>query len=128
MVAATRENQSSIHIERNVVIEAPIKIAFEALLEQLGPASSMPDGTPLPMTLEPRPGGRWFRDLGDDTGHLWGTVQVIKPPKLIEISGPLFMSYPALSHLQYRLVEQGASTLLEFTYRTHRAEVEKSWG
>ena len=128
MVAATRENQSSIHIERNVVIEAPIKIAFEALLEQLGPASSMPDGTPLPMTLEPRPGGRWFRDLGDDTGHLWGTVQVIKPPKLIEMSGPLFMSYPALSHLQYRLVEQDDSTLLEFTCRTHRAEVEKSWG
>ena len=44
------------------------------------------------MTLEPRPGGRWFRDLGDDNGHFWGHVQAIKRPTLLEITGPLFMS------------------------------------
>jgi hypothetical protein len=41
---------------------------------------------PLPMTIEPRPGGRWFRDLGGDNGHFWGHVQAISAP-LMEIQG-----------------------------------------
>lgn len=77
----------------------------------------MPDGSSFPMVLEPWPGGRWFRDLGDNAGHWWGTVQVIKPPKLLEISGPMFMSFPVASHMQYRLTEQGESTRL--TIRHH---------
>ncbi len=32
----------------------------------------------MPMKLEAWPGGRWFRDLGDGNGHLWGHVQAIK--------------------------------------------------
>ena len=134
MVATAQDYQSSLRVERSIIINAPIQIAYEALLKQLGPASSMPDGTPMPMKLEPRPGGRWFRDLGDDSGHLWGTVQVIKPPKLIEISGPLFMSYPALSHIQYRLIDQGESTQLEFVHRAmgeldpeHCTGVQSGW-
>ena len=117
MVASAEDHPTSLHIERRIEIDAPVQTAYEALLEQLGPASETPEGTPMPMTLEARPGGRWFRDLGDDTGHLWGTVQVIKPPKLIEIAGPLFMSYPALSHLQYRLIKNGTGTVLEFSHR-----------
>ena len=134
MVSTAKDYQTSLHVERSVGIDAPIQLAFEALLEQLGPASSMPDGTPMPMKLEVRPGGRWFRDLGDENGHLWGFVQVIKPPKLIELCGPLFMSYPALSHVQYRLVDQDESTLLEFTHRAigeldpeHCKDVQTGW-
>ena len=41
------------------------------------------------MKIEPWPGGRWYRDLGNNAGHLWGHVQVIKPPTLLEICGPL---------------------------------------
>ena len=91
-------------------IAAPIDIVFETILEPHGPMKEMA------LKLEAWPGGRWFRDLGENTGHLWGHVQVIKPPKLLEISGPMFMSYPALSHLQYRLTEQGGGTLLQFTH------------
>ncbi len=98
-------------------IAAPLQVVYESVLEILGPSASMPDGTAMPMQFEPRPGGRWFRDLGDDAGHLWGHVQVIKPPKLIEICGPLFMSYPAMSHVQYRLVEEGDGTTLTFCHR-----------
>ena len=47
------------------------------------------------MKLEPWPGGRWFRDLGNDNGHFWGLVQAIKRPTLLEITGPLFMSAPS---------------------------------
>ena len=71
----------------------------------------------MPMTLEAWPGGRWFRDLGACTGHFWGVVQAIKPPGLLEISGPLFMSTPALSNLQYRLTEEHGLTQLRFVHR-----------
>src|SRR5437879_2928779 len=82
--------------------------AFEATLDQLGPEGQMPGGKPFPMKIEAWPGGRWYRDLGDHSGHLWGHVQVIKPPTLLEICGPLMMSYPALNHLQYSLKAEGS--------------------
>src|SRR5439155_23505794 len=92
---------SSMKIQKEIFIEAPIDIAFECVLAQLGPESEMPDGKPFPFKIEAWPGGRWFRDLGNNTGHLWGHVQVIKPPKLIELSGPFMMSYAATNHIQY---------------------------
>ena len=36
------------------------------------------------MKIEAWPGGRWYRDLGDDNGHFWGNVQAIKQPTLLE--------------------------------------------
>jgi hypothetical protein len=117
-----------------VEIAAPIDVAFAALLEELGPASAMPGGEPLPMILEPWPGGRWYRDLGNNSGHHWGHVQVFKPPTLVEICGPLFMSYPATSHLQYRLTAEGKGTRLKLTHRAlglitdeHRKGVVEGW-
>jgi uncharacterized protein YndB with AHSA1/START domain len=71
----------------------------------------------MPMVLEAWPGGRWYRDLGKNAGHWWGTVQAIKPPSLLEISGPLFMSNPALSNLQYRLTEENGVTHMRFVHR-----------
>jgi len=40
-----------------------------------------------------------------------------KPPTLLEISGPLFMSYPVISHLQYRLTAEGGVTRLKLLHR-----------
>ena len=88
-------------IQKDIFVEAPIDITWESVLEQLGPESQTHDGKPFQFKLEPWPGGRWFRDLGNNTGHLWGHVQVIKPPKLIELCGPFMMSYPAANFLQY---------------------------
>ena len=98
----------TIELHREVDIAAPVDVTFEALLAEMGPESQMPDGKPFPFKLEAWPGGRWFRDLGNDAGHLWGHVQVIKPPTLLEICGPMFMSYPVASHLRYRLTAEGA--------------------
>ena len=56
------------------------------------------DGKPL-MMLETHPGGRWYRDLGGDNGHLWGFVQSIKRPVLRRFR-PLFMSTGATSNLR----------------------------
>jgi hypothetical protein len=124
----------SLNIVKEIEIAAPIHISFAALLEELGPGSEIPGGAPFPMVLEAWPGGRWYRDLGDNAGHWWGHVQVIKPPKLIELCGPMFMSYPAVSHLQYRLTDDGDRTLLKLTHRAigqipaeHREGVQTGW-
>jgi hypothetical protein len=50
-------------------------------------------------------------DLGGNNGHYWGTVQAIKKPTLLEICGPLFMSNPVITNLQYRLKESGGVTI-----------------
>ena len=102
---------------KSLEIDAPIEITWDAVLAEVGPEGQMPDGKPFPFKLEPWPGGRWYRDLGDNTGHLWGHVQVIKPPKLLEIFGPCFVSYPATNHIQYRLPPQRSGTLLKVTNR-----------
>ena len=124
----------TLSIQQQIDIDAPLAVAFEAMLEQLGPANGTPHG-PMPMQLEAWPGGRWFRDLGNSAGHFWGHVQVIKPPTLLEITGPLFMSYPAISHVQYRLTEQGTGTRLILLHRAigeiapeHREGVAQGWG
>jgi len=97
-------------------IAAPMEIVFETILEQMGPLNSTPE-KPMPMVLEAWPGGRWYRDLGNDSGHFWGHVQAIKAPALLEISGPLFMSDPAVSNLQYRLTEEDGETVMRFRHR-----------
>jgi len=104
---------------REVEIAAPTEVTFEAVLAELGPEGTMPDGQSLSMKIEPWPGGRWYRDLGNNAGHLWGHVQVIKPRTLLEICGPMFVSYPAVNHLQYRLTGQRESTMLKITHRAH---------
>src|SRR5262244_1697622 len=113
---AEQETQTIV-ILKEIEIAAPVEIAFEAVLEELGPAGEMPGGKPFPMVIEPWPGGRWYRDLGDSAGHLWGHVQVIKPPTLLELWGPLMMSYPAVNHLQYRLNPEGSGTRLAILHR-----------
>lgn len=107
-----------ISVVREVEIAAPIEVAFEAILEEIGPGGEMPDGKPFPMVIEAWPGGRWYRDLGDNAGHLWGHVQVIKPPTLLELCGPMFMSFPAANHIQYRLSAEGDGTRLKFIHRS----------
>lgn len=113
----SEEAIQTLEVIRDEEIAAPIEIVFETILEQIGPLNERPDGTPLPMKIEPWPGGRWFRDLGNNTGHLWGHVQSIKPPTLLEIHGPLFMSSPAISHVLYRLSSERGATRLKFSHR-----------
>ena len=123
----------TLNITQEIHVRAPLEVTFAALLEQLGPGNETPQG-PMPMKLEPWPGGRWYRDLGDSAGHFWGHVQAIKRPTLLEITGPLFMSYPVMSNLQYRLSEHDGGTLIKFHHTAlgliqdeHRQGVGKGW-
>ena len=88
---------------QEVEIAAAIGDAYRFLLRRLTVESATPDNRPMPMVLEEWPGGRWFRDLGAGQGHLWGFVQVIKPPTLLEVHGPMFMSYAVAGHVRFDL-------------------------
>jgi len=123
-----------LSVSEEIRVHAPLDVTFAALLDQLGPFNEVNEGTPMPMKIEPWPGGRWFRDLGDGNGHFWGHVQAIKRPTLLEISGPLFMSYPAISNVQYRLTESDGGTLIKFHHKAlglilddHRKGVSSGW-
>jgi uncharacterized protein YndB with AHSA1/START domain len=115
-------------------VKASLQATFAALLDQLGPYNDTPDHGPMPMKVEPWPGGRWFLDLGDGNGHHWAHVQAIKRPTLLEFAGPLFMSYPMVSNVQYRLSEESGGTLIKFHHKAlgliqdeHREGVVKGW-
>jgi len=132
---ATRIEDLTLNVTEEIHVRASLDATFAALLEQLGPLNDTPDGKPMPLKLEPWPGGRWYRDLGDGNGHFWGVVQAIKRPTLLEFTGPLFMSYPVVSNVQYRLSEKDGGTLITFHHTAlgliqedHRQGVNKGWG
>jgi hypothetical protein len=124
----------TLTVTQEIHVRATLEDTFAALLEQIGPDNDTPEGKAMPMKIEPWPGGRWFRDLGDNNGHLWGHVQAIKKPTLLEITGPLFMSYAVVSNLQYRLSEEKGGTLIRFHHTAfgvipddHREGMGKGW-
>jgi uncharacterized protein YndB with AHSA1/START domain len=130
-VAAVNE---TFTIKEEIRVRASLEKTFASLLSEMGPRNQTPDGTPLPMIIEARVGGRWFRDLGGDDGHLWGFVQSLKRPALLEIWGPLFMSTGATSNLMYRLTEADGGTLITFTHTVvgpfpedHRPQMGAGW-
>ena len=124
----------TLTIDQEIRVHAPLDATFAALLEQLGPGNETPDGKSLNMKIEPWPGGRWYRDLGDGNGHFWAHVQAIKRPTLLEFAGPLFASFPFVSNVQYRLSEVDGGTLIAFRHTAlgfvsddQRAGMNKGW-
>lgn len=124
----------TLTITQEIHVRASLEVTFAALLQQLGPENDTPEGKRMSMKIEPWPGGRWYRDLGADNGHFWGHVQAIKRPTLLEITGPLFMSYPVVSNLQYRLSEEDGGTLIKFHHLAlgfipddHKQGMTKGW-
>lgn len=123
-----------LDVSQSVEINASVDDAWAAMLRRLTTANSTPDNKPMPMVLEEFPGGRWYRDLGDQQGHLWGFVQVIKAPALLEVHGPLFMSYPATGHVQFRLTQLENAVELSLRHRVlglieddHREGITAGW-
>jgi Activator of Hsp90 ATPase homolog 1-like protein len=132
--SATSIENLTLNITQEVHVRASLEATFAALLDQIGPHNETHDGKPMPMKIEPWPGGRWYRDLGENNGHFWANVQAIKRPTLLEFSGPLFASFPFVSNVQYRLSEKGGGTLITFRHTGfglledhHREGVDKGW-
>jgi hypothetical protein len=130
----TLENMT-FTLRQEIHVQAPLETTFAALLEQLGPGNETPDGKSLSLKIEPWPGGRWYRDLGDGNGHLWAHVQAIKRPTLLEFVGPIFASFPFVSNVQYRLSQVNGGTLIAFQHTAlglmteqHKLDMPKGWG
>src|ERR1700734_2919386 len=109
--------EMTLDLEQHVEVKADIGDVFKGVLRQFGQASTPPTGEWMQMILGPWPGGRWFRDRGNGIGHLWGHVQVIKPPVLPELSGPLFMSYLVMNHIEVRLDQRPGGTHVDLRHR-----------
>ena len=121
-------------IEQHINIKAGPEKVFAVMLKRFGEDNSKPGGEPMPMILEVKPGGRWYRDRGNGIGHLWGFVQVIKPPTLLELSGPMFMPYPANNHLEVKVEEIPGGSRVTLRHRAigmidpeHRKGVGEGW-
>ena len=121
-------------LKQEIQVNAPMDVTFAALLEQLGPGNETPDGKSLSLKIEPWPGGRWYRDMGDNNGHFWAVVQAIKRPTLLEFAGPMFASFPLVNNVQYRLSEAEGGTLISFRHTAlglltdeHKLEMPKGW-
>ena len=134
MLATPALEGLSVETVETILVRASIETTFESLLVQLGRENETPEGTPFPMIMEPWPGGRWYRDLGSNNGHLWGHVQSIKRPTLFEICGPLFMSYPVANSMMYRLKEVEGVHEIAFRHSAfglipddHRARMGAGW-
>lgn len=116
----------SINIETRAVVNAPIARVYEGLIFRMTDGNRGEGDSLMPMVLERRPGGRWYRDLGNDAGHLWGHVQSIRPPSLLEIFGPLFMSLPVANNLIVRLTEVEGGTEIVLKH-TAAGPIEDDW-
>jgi len=134
MTTTAPSESQTFTIAEEITVHASIEQTFQSLVAEMGRLNQTPEGAPLPMILETRPGGRWYRDLGGDNGHLWGFVQSLKRPTLLEIWGPLFMSTAATSNLLYRLSEIPEGTLIKFTHTVvgpfpddHRPRMASGW-
>ena len=126
--------EMTLDVNQHIEVQAAIGDVFRSVLYRFGEGFSTPKGESLQMILEQWPGGRWFRDRGNGIGHLWGHVQVIKPPVLLELSGPMFMSYPAMNHLEVKLEEIAGGTRVALRHRAigfiepaHRDGVSTGW-
>lgn len=124
----------TLDIEQNIEVKGPIDEVFKRVLYRLGKGNMLGDGSSMQMDLEEFAGGRWYRDRGEGIQHLWGHVQVIKAPVLLELSGPMFMSYPAINHLEVKLEEVEGGTKMTFRHRAigmldpqHKEGVSHGW-
>lgn len=115
-MTSTASTLDTFTLTDEILVRASIEDTFDSLIAQIGRQNESPDGKPMPMTIETCPGGRWYRTLGGDDGHLWGFVQSIRRPALLEIWGPLFMSTGATSNLMSRLSESDGVTTIRFRH------------
>lgn len=124
----------TLDVEQHIDVQGGLDDVFKSVLHRFGEGNRRPDGESLQLQIEPFAGGRWFRDRGAGVQHLWGHVQVIKAPVLLELSGPMFMSYPAINHIEIKLDPIADGTRVMLRHRAvgmidpaHREGVNQGW-
>lgn len=124
----------TLDVEESVDVNGTAQDVFKSVLYRFGEGNVKPDGESINLIIEPFAGGRWYRDRGEGMQHLWGHVQAIKPGELLELSGPMFMSYPAINHVEVKLSEIPDGIKVTLRHRAigmidpaHREGVKTGW-
>src|SRR5579863_556547 len=123
-----------LDVQQHIEVKARPDKAFAAVLHRLGKGNTNLEGQSLDLRIEERAGGRWYRDRGNGVEHLWGFVQTIKAPALLELSGPMFMSYPAANHVEVKIEAVEGGSRIALRHRAlglidpeHRKNVGRGW-
>jgi len=124
---------TALALDLDYAMEVSISAAPDAVLDAIvkdvntwfvNPQS----GETMNFELEAKPGGRFFRDLGNNTGHLWGFVQVYKPGNILEINGPMWFEAPVQNFIRFKVEAEGTGTRLSFIHRALGPVDEESKG
>lgn len=126
--------EMTLDIQISVNVNGTPDAVFESVLHRFGEGCLNEKGESLNLKIETFAGGRWYRDRGNGIEHLWGHVQTIKRPSLLELYGQMFMSYPALNHLEIKLDETDSGTRVSMRHRAlgmidpaHRTGIDEGW-
>ena len=85
--------------------------------------------------IKAAPGSVFRNMIAGLSAIMGGDGKLIKPPTLLEIYGPMMMSYPVAGHLQVRCAQIGGGTLVTLNHRAmglidpkHREGFPEGWG
>ena len=71
MATTPTTDNLTLNLTLETLVRASMAVTFESVIAQMGRLNETPDGKPLPMVIEPWPGGRWYRDLGGEQLIEW---------------------------------------------------------
>ena len=124
----------AIHIEQEVTIAAPPERVFEALTSEVAAWWGAPylySEAAQNIILEPKLGGRFYEDWGDDEGILYATVTGIKRAERLELTGPMGMGGAVQGFISIQLEPKEAVTVVRLSHRATgevTAETKANYG
>jgi len=109
---------------RVVVLTEEIEIAadprrvYAAITQDIGKWFWRGENNDLPeASLEPKAGGRWFRDLLDGSTDLYGIVTSLRKDKMIRIDGSIAGKFATASVSQIDITPSGTGVTVSVTHR-----------
>jgi len=117
---AARIEDLTLNVTEEIHVHASLEATFAALLEQLGPFNETAEDRPMPMKLEPWPGGRYYVNLNGHEGASGEVLEIIPERRLVFSWGWADGSLPLRpgeSTVEISLEPDGDGTRLRLTHR-----------
>jgi len=116
----SEKNLGTMHIEQEIVIEAPPAKVFAAMTRDVAAwwgAPYLVKDTATDIVLEPRLGGRFYEVWGDNEGAMWATVTAFQRDARLDLTGPIGMGGAVAGVVSFVLEPRGKGTLLKLSHR-----------